>query len=147
MLHDGAESFLNNLTHELLPVLDFVASGRARDVVRAIKRMSFGTNFRISAKENRLVEFVFLEWEPIYNCVFSDFFWRKANFEEIVGTYPIGPDGKKIFTNLLKDVWLQNWDGFFVEATPQWVAQMETKYGKEIDTEKVSLFENRFLFF
>ena len=131
-----AASFLNMLTHDLLPLLEFVVLGKARDIVRALKRKSFGSNFNMS-KENIRVTSSDFEWEDTYNCLFSNLFWLRGDAEKIIGTYIVGTSSVQTKKSGVI-VSLGGSDEFREKDTPQWIAEMEAKYGKDIEKDKVN---------
>jgi hypothetical protein len=133
---ERAGSFLNMLTHELLPLLEFVVLGKARDIARALKRMSFGSNFHMSKENIRVLNSNF-EWEDTYNCLFSNLFWLQGDSNKVIGTYIVGTSAEQIKKSGV-NVSLGGCDEFREKDTPQWIAEMETKYGKEIEKDKVT---------
>jgi len=137
-VYSSAKKFLSTLTNNIVPLLEFVVSGKARDIARALKRMIFGSNFQIVFKKNSsgvpFIAFKSCAWESRYNCIFSDHFWQQGIYRQIMGMTVDELLEKKEF-----QLNLGHGSGEFLdEATPdEWIAQMETKYGKKIELEKV----------
>ena len=133
--------FLHKVTHKLLPLLEFITSGKARDVVRALKRLSFGTNYH-SKGHHVFAKYANHEWESYYNCLFSNDFWRLGNSKELVGTLMTESKIKQAKKSIDENISLCGSEEFVMKATPKWIAEMETKYGTEIETEKVCGFSS-----
>jgi len=134
MGHKVLSLFLNQMTHGLVPLLEFVTSGKARDIVRALKRLSFGQNFHYKNKiafaryENR-------EWDSLYDCLFSNHFWSLGNSSEVIGTFLDKHEELKNGHEYIMN--LYGSEEFVMKATPQWIADVEIKYGRKIKSEKV----------
>jgi hypothetical protein len=140
MKHYGCKftnHFLNLVNHSLVPMLEFVTSGKARDVVRALKRMSFGSNYKVN-QSNHLLTFVHYEWEGTYNCMFSDHFWNLGKYEDLIGPASLEQDELTCIQTEGDIKHLVGSEEFIVEATPKWISEMQTKHGKTIEAEKVT---------
>jgi hypothetical protein len=129
--------FLKRTTHSLVPLLEFVTSGKARDIVRALKRLSFGPNFHYGGNI-MYAEFANREWDSFYDCMFSSHFWSRGNSSEVIGTFlKSSEDLKLINRDEEYSIQLYGTEQFVMKATPRWIADMENKYGRQIKTEKV----------
>lgn len=128
---------MNLVNHGIVPLLEFVTSGKACDIVRALKRMSFGSNYR-SNVDNYTACFVHYEWESTYNCMFSDHFWHQGKYENLFGP----SSSEEVDPSLITDGFrfLLASEVFIESATPEWISEMETKHGKAIETAKVQSF-------
>jgi hypothetical protein len=126
--------FMNLVNHGIVPLLEFVTSGKARDIVRALKRISFGSNYR-SNTDNYTATFIHYEWESTYNSIFSDHFWHQGKYEDLIGPAALEKDNPSLVTDGFR--FLLASEEFIVKATPEWISEMETKHGKEIEATKV----------
>jgi hypothetical protein len=135
--YKSAVIFLNLLTHEILPLLELVVSGQLRDIVRALKRLSFGTNFHLR-ESNLFAKYVDYEWENAYNCLFSNHFWHIGDANDLMGTFPLLTVPRQDQTDMSEfSTNLAGGDAFVFKANAQWIVEMSIKYGEKIETEKV----------
>lgn len=140
--YKNACAFLNQMTHDFLPLLEFVVSGKARDVVRGLKRMSLGRNFEWARRgKNYYTIYTYINWESQSQCVFSDKFWCIGDLKKVIGCCSKGPNEWELMCGMKATTHLCGSDIFEKEATSEWTTEMETKYGKKIQAKTVCTAE------
>jgi len=97
-----------------LPALEFVLVGKARDIVRALKRMSMTAQNPDRVRDARYNEFC--SQLDHFNYIYGFSFWKRADFKNIF-------KGQN-YVNPMQPEWSH-------QAEPDWEQKMKKKHGKK----------------